>query len=225
MKKFIDGHARFLSEIYPEQQGMFEHLSSGQNPEALFITCADSRVVPGLITQTSPGDIFVCRNVGNIVPPFGEFTGGVSSAIEYGVMALGVKHIVVLGHSDCGAMKALMNPGNVKSMPTVAQWLKHAETAAHVVEHNHPGLEGDAKLAALTQENVVAQLDHLQTHPSVAARVRKGQLQLHGWVYQIHSGRIDAWDGQSFRPLAEEPFRPLTPLLATTPTSEARVPA
>jgi len=226
MKKFAAGHARFLAEVFPDQRPLFERLSAGQNPECLFITCADSRVVPSLITQTEPGEIFVCRNVGNIVPPLGEFTGGVSSAIEYAVMALGVKHIIVLGHSDCGAMKALMNPESLRHMPAVAQWLRHADVARHVVEHNHAELSGPEKLAALTRENILAQIEHLQTHPSVAARLRKGQLQLHGWVYDIQSGRIDAWDSRSgqFRPLGEQP-REIPAPPPQVASTETRIPA
>jgi carbonic anhydrase len=204
MHRFILGHVRFQQQVVQQQRDFFNTLGSGQSPEALFITCADSRVDPCLITQSQPGDIFVCRNVGNIVPPFGEFTGGVSSAIEYGVMALGVQHIVVMGHTDCGAMKALLRPEAVRSMPTVATWLRHAETARFVVDSNHDGATDQERLALVTRENVLAQLDHLRTHPSVAARIRRS-LRLHGWIYDVSTGRIDAWDPSSarFAPLEE----------------------
>lgn len=205
MQKLIAGYLRFQDEVFPTQREFFEELSAGQSPDALVITCADSRIDPGLLLQSGPGELFVCRNVGNIVPPHGEFTGGISSAIEYAVLALHVKHVIVLGHSDCGAMKALKAPEKLKSMPSVSTWLKHAESARYMVEHNHPELEGDAWLRALTEENVIAQIEHLETHPSVAARRRRGDIQLHGWIYDIRHGGITALvrETHKFVPLAE----------------------
>jgi len=203
MMRLIQGYRRFQSEVYSEHQATFARLTTGQNPEALFITCADSRVNPTLITQSDVGDIFVCRNVGNLVPPHGEHTGGVSSAIEYAVVALDVRHIVVLGHSDCGAMKALLDPDRVAGMPAVSTWLQHAQTASHVVTENFPELRGADRLRKITEENVLAQMDHLRTHPSVQARLRRGVLRLHGWYYDIACGLIFAWDSEqnTFLPL------------------------
>jgi carbonic anhydrase len=205
MDRLLTGYARFRREIFPAQRERFSDLSRGQQPDALFITCADSRIVPNLITQTEAGEIFVVRNVGNIVPPHGEFTGGVSSAIEYAVIGLNVRHIVILGHSDCGAMKALLHPEKVASMKAVTAWLHHSQAALHVVRENCPDCTGDELLRAVTEENVVAQLDHLRTHPSVAARLRKGALQVHGWIYEIAEGRLSEWDAQAkgFAPLEE----------------------
>ena len=212
MLRLIDGYNRFQREVVAKRADFFEGLGRGQSPEALFITCADSRVVPDLITQSDPGDLFVVRNVGNIIPPFGDFIGGVSSAIEYAVMALEVRHIVVLGHSDCGAMKGTLHPEKVKAMPAVASWLRHAESARCVVEENHTHLKTEGeRLQALIAENVLSQIDHLRTHPSVAAKTRRGTLELHGWVYDVATGRINAWDAgaRQFLPLnrlaAEEP--------------------
>ncbi len=164
----VDGFRRFRAEVYPEQQALFARLAKAQQPRAMFITCADSRIVPELITQSSPGDLFVTRNVGNVVPPYGQMNGGVSSAIEYAVMALDVQHIIVCGHSDCGAMKAVLDPAGLQRMPTVKAWLRHCEVARSLVEQNCSCTAGEA-LGVLTEENVVAQLDHLRTHPSVAA--------------------------------------------------------
>jgi len=204
MQKLVAGYLRFQNEVFPEQREFFEALSAGQSPDALVITCADSRIDPGLLLQSGPGELFVVRNVGNIVPPHGEFTGGISSAIEYAVMALQVRHIIVLGHSDCGAMKARKDPDKIAHLPAVRTWLKHSESARHMVEHNYPGLEDDAWLRALTEENVIAQIEHLETHPSVAARLRKGGLQLHGWIYDIRRGGISALvENHKFVPLAE----------------------
>ena len=180
----------------------------------MFITCADSRIVPELITQSLPGDLFVTRNVGNVVPPYGQMNGGVSSAIEYAVMTLNVQHIIICGHSDCGAMKAVLDPSGLQRMPTVKAWLRHCEVARSLVEQNCSCGAGEA-LGVLTEENVVAQLDHLRTHPSVAARLAGGQLSIHGWVYCIETSEILAYDATSGR------FAPLDgdgPLPVATPT-------
>lgn len=199
MRRIIEGCLHFQRYIYPKQRELFQKLGSGQKPHALFITCADSRVNPALITQTEPGEVFVVRNVGNIVPPHGETTGGVSSAIEFAVIALEVNDIVVFGHSDCGAMKALIHPENLEKMPTVATWLHHAECARHVVQENYPPMDETAQLRALTEENILAQMEHLKTHPSVAARRRRGTLGLHGWFYDIRTGEIRIYDGNARR--------------------------
>jgi carbonic anhydrase len=215
LQQIVDGFKRFRKEVFPEQEELFKKLANAQSPRAMFITCADSRIVPELITQSSPGDLFVTRNVGNVVPPYGQMNGGVSTAIEYAVSALGVQHIIVCGHSDCGAMKAVLNPASLEKMPTVKAWLRHAEIAKTVVadhqtcEHNH-----DGELNFLTEENVVAQLTHLQTHPSVASRLASGQLFIHGWVYSIETSEIRAYDALEgrFRPLdGEGPMPVATP--------------
>ncbi len=161
------------------------------------ISCADSRVVPELITQAGPGELFVCRNAGNIVPPFSQANGGVSSAVEYAVVALKVRDIVVCGHSDCGAMKAFLHPEKLAEMPNVASWLRHAHAAECVVNAAYPSLCETSKVRALALENVVTQLQHLRTHPSVAAALAQGSLSLHGWFFEIDSGTILALDGES----------------------------
>ncbi|WP_213662362.1 MULTISPECIES: carbonic anhydrase [Stutzerimonas stutzeri group] len=208
----IGGVKRFREEIYPQQRELFEKLAFEQKPRAMFITCADSRIIPELITQSSPGDLFVTRNVGNVVPPYGQMLGGVSTAIEFAVVALGVQHIIICGHSDCGAMKAVLDPASLQRMPTVKAWLSHAEVARHVVEENC-GCANEHTLGILTEENVVAQLDHLRTHPSVAARLASGQLFIHGWVYNIGSSEIRAYDAQTgeFRLIGDGPLPMATP--------------
>lgn len=194
MNRLLEGVSKFQKEVFPEHQHLFEQLASSQHPEALFVTCADSRVVPQLITQANPGDLFICRNAGNMVPPYGEVNGGVSATIEYAVCVLGVKHIIVCGHSDCGAMRALLHPEKLTNMPTVKSWLAHGEVARRVVTENYTDLTSDALVHRLAEENVVAQIDHLRTHPSVAARLARGDITLHGWVYHIRTGDLDAWD-------------------------------
>ncbi len=197
MKRILEGFAKFQTEIFPEEQQLFQRLAAGQNPEALFLTCSDSRVVPSLITHTKPGDLFVCRNAGNIAPAYGEVIGGVSATIEYAVLALNVQHIIICGHSDCGAMKALLEPQKLEGMPSVIAWLRHAERARFVVRENYTHLQGAALLEALIEQNVIAQVENIKTHPAVAARLMKGALELHGWVYDIETGSVRAWDQRS----------------------------
>ncbi|MGI4958650.1 MAG: carbonic anhydrase [Janthinobacterium lividum] len=195
----LEGVRDFNVRVFPEKQKMFSDLAEGQSPHTLFIACADSRVSPGMITQQPPGAMFVLRNIGNIVPTYGEMLGGVSAAIEYAVIALGVKHIIVCGHSDCGAMKALLEPEahGLDRMPTVASWLRNAETARAVTAAIHPHAHGAEAVAALAEQNVLLQLDHLRTHPAVAARVAEGRLLLQGWLYDIATGAIRVFDGQT----------------------------
>jgi carbonic anhydrase len=194
--RLIAGVRRFRSQFYPKRQELFEELAEGQAPHTLFITCADSRVSPEMITQSEPGDLFVCRNIGNIVPAYGEMMGGVSAVVEYACEALGVGTIVVCGHSDCGAMKALLAPDspNLKRMPTVTSWLRNAEAARTVIEVTRPDLDPAEKVQALVEQNVRLQLAHLRTHPAVAARLAAGTLTLHGWVFGIDEGTVGVFD-------------------------------
>ncbi len=173
---------------------MFERLASGQHPEALFITCSDSRIDPNLLTQTKPGEIFTLRNAGNIVPPSGVDSGGEEATIEYAVAVLGVRHIIVCGHSHCGAMKATLHPETLDDLPAVAVWLRHAEAArARVLETWHGAADEDL-LAHLTELNARTQLGNLRTHPAVAAKLSAGEVELHAWVYHIHAGTVAAYD-------------------------------
>lgn len=205
MEKILEGVKEFQRDVFPEHRELFEQLASKQNPEVLFITCADSRVVPDMITQSKPGDLFICRNAGNMVPPYGEVHGGVSATIEYAVLVLGIRHIVVCGHTDCGAMKGVLYPEIVESLPTVKTWLNHGELARRIVTEHYAELPEERKLAVLTEENVVAQIQHLRTHPSVASRLAGGQMSLHGWIYDIGEGKVRAWDpnANAFVPIEE----------------------
>jgi carbonic anhydrase len=196
MSQLLDGVMEFQRKVFPDQRDDFARLAQAQKPHTLFIACADSRVVPELITQSQPGELFVCRNIGNIIPAYGEMLGGVSAVVEYAVLALGVGHIVVCGHSGCGAMKALANPGDraLEAMPTVTSWLRNAAAAHSVVSTLHPDLQGDAAVEALVEQNVLTQLGHLRTHPSVAAQLARGVLKLHGWIYDIGTGQVELID-------------------------------
>lgn len=210
MNELIGRVFSFEKSVFPGNADLYDKLAThGQSPKALMISCADSRVVPELIMQAQPGDLFVCRNAGNIVPPFATQNGGVSSTVEYAVMALGVRDIIVCGHSDCGAMKALSKPESLEGMPNVAAWLRHSTAAQHVVNCSYPDLDDSARVRALSLENVVAQIHHLRTHPSVAAALARGEMALHGWFVDIHAGQVLGLDGVSgrFVPLRED--RPL----------------
>lgn len=178
--------------VYPENKDTYvKAASEPQTPHALIVTCADSRIDPELITQSQPGDVFVTRNVGNLVPAYGEMLGGVSAVIEYAVTALKVRHVVVCGHSDCGAMKGLLHPEALEKMPTVKSWLKNAHAALSVASSlAKPDEEPGVLMRRLTEENVLLQIQHLRTHPSVAGAAARGELTISGWIYDIGKGEV-----------------------------------
>ena len=196
MEKLISGIARFRSSSFEERKKLFSELATGQSPEVLFITCSDSRIDPNLLTQTEPGDLFIIRNAGNIVPPHVRQAGGVTASIEFAVAALGVEHIVVCGHSDCGAMKGALNPGALTDLPHVQNWLEHSRGAVESVRARN-GADAADTLTHVTEENVVQQLQHLRTHPAVLAKLATGEVKLHGWVYDIEHGSIKAFDDET----------------------------
>ena len=216
--KVIEGYRHFSEQIYPEHRELFEQLRNKQNPQVLFITCADSRIDPTLITHTEPGDLFICRNIGNIVPAYGEMMGGVSAVVEYAVVALKVTDIIVCGHSDCGAMKAMRDPDapSLAAMPTVKSWLRNADAALGVVRAKYPNTSGDHMTRALIEENVLLQLQHLRTHPGVAAGIAAGTVRLHGWIYNIGNGRVVVFNE------ATQEFAPIEQVLGIE-SGEARV--
>jgi len=189
----LGGVSRFQKNVYPENQELFERLALGQRPEALFITCADSRIDPCLITQTKPGELFICRVIGNVVPPYPEAIGGVSATIEYAVGVLRVPQVVVCGHTDCGVMRGALHPEALEAYPSVTAWLRYAK-----VGHLERNPSADF-LLALTENNVIAQMKNLRSHPTVAARLEQGDLALYGWVYHIGSGMVTAYNEASYR--------------------------
>lgn len=198
MKEIIEGFLRFQHSIFPERAGLFKQLATQQNPGALFISCSDSRLVPELVTQREPGELFVIRNAGNIVPSYGPEPGGVTASVEYAVSALRVSDIVICGHSDCGAMTAIASCHCMDAMPAVGHWLRYADSARIVNEsREHACL--DDKIVSMVRENVIAQLTNIQTHPSVRLALEEGRIALHGWVYDIESGEIAAFDGTTRR--------------------------
>jgi carbonic anhydrase len=216
MHRLIEGALRFQAEIHGHRQVPGEN--GGQAPFAMFIACSDSRVVPEVLTQRAPGDIFVVRNAGNIIPSYGPVAGGVSASIEYAVAALGIEDVVVCGHSDCGAMKAILRENRLDKMPAVASWIKHAAAAKEIVDATLPGnADEHARLHALVHENVLCQIRNLQTHPIVAARLATGRLRLYGWVYNIENGSVDTYDAEAGR------FVPLTLGRPVHATSRSRL--
>ncbi len=206
MQKLVDGIHRFQRDSFSEHQQLFETLVEGQNPLALFITCSDSRIDPNRLTETKPGELFIQRTAGNIIPPYGAVHGGEAATIEYAVVALKVKDIVLCGHSHCGAMAGLLNPASVEQMPAVRAYLEHAEATRRIVEENYSHLTDPQKRLMLTvEENVLVQLEGLRTHPSVAAAVARHELKLHGWVYKFETGEVFAFnpDKGQFLPLED----------------------
>jgi carbonic anhydrase len=222
MEKLVRGIHQFQSTTFSEHRELFESLSQGQRPETLLITCSDSRIAPDLLMQTLPGDLFVLRNAGNLIPPYGAANGGEGATIEYAIGGLGIKHALVMGHSNCGAMKGLLDPESLADMPLLNEWLRHADATRNVVDECYPDLEGVDLLNAAIKENVLVQLDNLRTYPKVAALLAKGELTLHGWIYEIDSGQILAYDPQvsHFVPITS---RSALPTMTSRPMATARL--
>ncbi|MDG6093793.1 carbonic anhydrase [Acetobacter sp. AN02] len=215
----LRGVEHFNSEVFPEKKELFSRLAEGQSPHTLLIACADSRVTPDLITQQDPGNLFIVRNVGNIVPAYGEALGGVSSAIEYGVMALKVSHIIICGHSNCGAMTALCSPDPSKldAMPTVRTWLKNAEAARAVAGALNSEDGGPPSVQSMSEQNVLLQIAHLRTHPSVAAALAREELIIQGWFYDIGTGEVLVLDEKTRKSISiNEAIRQLDAGVPTT---------
>src|SRR5271166_5350972 len=190
LARMIKGVSTFQTEVYPAQRSKFESLKRGQEPLALFIGCADSRVVPSLITQTGPGEIFIEQNPGNLVPQYGEFVGGVSAGVEYAMLVLKVPLVIICGHTDCGVMKALLHSEHTQGLPAVQDWMRHAAEARHRTLRDHTGVAEEEKLRLITEYNVLAQIENLKSHPSVYSRLTSGEVDLRGWVYDIGDGSI-----------------------------------
>jgi carbonic anhydrase len=195
MKKLIKGLRQFQTGYFSQHQDLFEQLSHGQKPRVLFIACSDSRIDPNLITQAQLGELFVIRNAGNLIPPFGAANGGEGAAVEYAIHALGIEQVIVCGHSHCGAMKGLLKLSSLEEeMPLVYEWLKHAEATRRLLREHYSDREGEELLEAAIAENVVTQLENLKTYPVIHSKLHKGQLALHGWVYSIETGEVLSYD-------------------------------
>jgi carbonic anhydrase len=197
LARIVEGVKKFQAEVYPAQREMFESLKGRQQPMAMFITCADSRVVPNLFTQTGPGDFFVERNPGNFVPRYGDFVGGVSAGVEYGMLVLKVPLVIICGHTDCGVMKGLLHEEEVNGLPAMQQWMRHASEVRQRIMRDHSKAAQAEKLRLITEYNVLAQVENLKSHPSVYTRILSGELDVRGWVYDIGDGSIWAADPES----------------------------
>lgn len=212
LEKIIKGIAKFQQHAFKSHETLFSKLATGQDPEALFITCADSRIDPNLVTQSEPGQLFICRNAGNIVPPHTKVAGGVTASIEYAVAVLGVRNIIICGHTDCGAIKGALNLEGLKDLPHVYDWLDHCRAAVDIARAK----SAENELEAVTQENVLLQLQHLRTHPAVASRLAIGKIKVHGWVYNIEDGTVTCYDEAQKRYV---PFQELYADLLTSATA------
>jgi len=206
MQKLVDGHQRFLAEIFPRRRGEFHLLAEIQQPAWLFITCSDSRVVPDLVLGTDPGDLFITRNAGNVIPVTSHDVDGCTATIEYAVEVLKVKHAILCGHSDCGAMKAALDKQSLTNLPKAECWLHHVEEAFAHRQPLNPADGDSAELASLIRGNVVAQLKNLHAQPAIRHALKEGRLTVHGWYYDILTGHIEEYDEaqQRFMPWPAE---------------------
>jgi carbonic anhydrase len=206
MKAILEGLQAFQGQVFARHQALFEKLFHNQEPKAAFITCSDSRVVPNLLLQAEPGELFVIRNAGNIVPAAGQGGEGVVASIEYAVEALGVTDVILCGHTNCGAMKGILHPEKVASMPQVAEWVRHGEPARQAVERLYPDAAEHELMERLVEQNVIQQVKNLLTHDFIRSRVHKGGFELYGWVYDILTGAIKGLDesGEAFAEISFE---------------------
>jgi carbonic anhydrase len=211
MERLIEGVHRFQNDQFGNYRSLFRKLSQeGQNPHTLFITCSDSRVLAELITQSKPGDLFVVKNVGNIIPP-STVTGSTNStaaAIEFAVETLRVSDIVVCGHSQCGAMTALMGGlPDGSSMPHLREWLKLAAPVREIMKSQYFQIrEENIRVDTAAEENVLFGLENLHSYHCVQERLMDGSLRLHGWFFKIATAELFAYDPETnqFLPLAEK---------------------
>ena len=207
MQKLVEGVHAFHAQYFTSHRDLFTQLAeSGQHPETLFITCSDSRVVPNLITNSAPGELFTIRNVGNIVPML-TLAGGTVAAVQFAVEVLAVQTIVVCGHTHCGAVEALLHPERVEHLTHDRQWLAQADRVRTIVADRYGHLDEAARMIAAVEENVLVQLENLRSYPFVARRLEEGKLRMNGWVFKIDTGEVfdfDPANGQ-FVPLVAEP--------------------
>ncbi len=203
LAKIKKGIAKFQDEIFPARRKLFEKLGHEQHPIAMFFTCADSRIVPNLLMQTEPGEIFTERTPGNIVPRYSDHVGGVTASVEFAIQVLRVPLLIVCGHTDCGVIKALLEPEKASGMPALQSWMRHSLPAREWLLRDNAGASKEDKLRLLTQYNVLVQLENLKTHPAVEARLARGEIELQGWIYDIANGSVLAADPGTgaFQPL------------------------
>jgi len=211
MRKLIHGIHRFQTKYWSADKELYRRLAEeGQFPDALFITCSDSRIAPLRITQSQPGDLFILRNIGNFVPPYSEErpdTSGVGAAVEFAVEHLQVRDIIVCGHSGCGALEALRSdPSRFSGMPHLAKWLEHGERTLEVLAANYPAVSREDWSEIASQENVLVQMENLRSYPSVRKAAREGLLHVHAWYYEIGTGKIYRYapEKEEYEPIQKE---------------------
>jgi carbonic anhydrase len=217
MQRIIQGLNEFHDNYFSTHRELFEQLSHGQAPDVLFVTCSDSRIDPNLLTQTQPGELFILRNVGNIIPPYGGLKSGEGAGIEYAVHALGIKEIIICGHTHCGAMKGLLQLNKLsEEMPLVYDWLKcYAEATRRLVVDNYKDYEPEKLLKLTIEQNILTQIENLETYPVIRSKMHSNQLNLHAWIYEIETGEILAYNASAgqFTPLEKGPFPVPNPLV------------
>jgi carbonic anhydrase len=202
MQRLIQGVSHFQQTGFRKREELFSRLKAGQQPEACLITCADSRIVPSLLTSADPGQLFIVRNVGNIIPCYGTDNNAELAAVEFSVVELGIRDVIVCGHTGCGAMKALLAsqaPGAAPRTPCVQAWLRHADATNEIIREHYGHLTGEALVNAAAEQNVLVQLEHLRSLPAIAARLPLGKVRLHGWMYNIGTGEVSSHDAASGR--------------------------
>lgn len=201
MTRIIQGVFGFQKKVFAEKEELFQKLGKGQSPLALFITCSDSRINPNLLTQTEPGELFILRNAGNLVPPHNQYSGAEEATVEYAIKHLGIRDIILCGHSKCGAMNGLiqsvMGLSNDNIMPAVSKWLNYATPIADDIRSKLNELSGDKLLNFTIEKNVLQQVEHLKTFPCVRDALEKNQLRVHSWVYQLETGEVLGFDPES----------------------------
>jgi carbonic anhydrase len=211
MMKIVEGIRRFRRELYPQLKPAYDEMvRTGQKPHALVIGCSDSRVAFETLTGCGPGELFIVRNAGNIIPQYGKYMGGVTASIEFAVTQLPIRDVIVCGHTYCGAMAALLRPEISSEMPAVQKWVQFSRQAKRRIDKEHTR-EFDRHLREAVAENVKLQLEHLQTFPCLQKKLESGEVRMHGWVYEIENGDVVEYDTKGDRWLSltepEEPKR------------------
>lgn len=200
MKKLVKGILDFRQHVRPGYRETFARLALGQSPDTLFIACSDSRVAPNVFASTDPGDMFVIRNVGNLVPPCGGSHGlssadeSEAAAIEFAISNLGVSHIIVCGHSECGAMQALVHGRDHVCTPNLKAWLRHGEAALSALENDESRTESLSAHNRLSQLNVLQQIENLMSYPLIREKVNSGRLKIHGWWFNLAEAAVYCFD-------------------------------
>jgi carbonic anhydrase len=219
VQKLARGIHQFQANYFAKNRRLFEQLAeAGQRPETLFITCSDSRVVPSLITSAAPGELFIVRNVGNIVPSVDRgVIGGVAAAIQYAVEVLEVENVIVCGHTQCGAIDAIMHPERLKHLPFVAKWLDESGRIPQILAERYGDLEAEPRMIAAVEENVLVQLENLRTYSFVADRLDAGKLAMNGWVFKIATGQVFDYDPEREEFVLLAPDGESRPSLSTRP--------